>query len=141
MKLLLRKIKKFEKKHYPKFRKNRAYVIFKILILSPIILLILAQRGFNAITIKRADKPDIKMKNIVNGWKNLVIDNPVVERVAIHRANICAECPFAVMSTGVHTVVVDNKTTQIRGLKCSKCGCPLSAKVRSSFDYCPIGKW
>jgi len=141
MKLLFKNIKNFEKKYYPNFRKNKVYVIFKILLLSPIVLVSLLKKGFNTVSIQREDKPDLKLKNIVNGWKNLIIDNPVVERVAIHRANICAECPFAVMSSGVHTLVVDNKTTQIRGMKCSKCGCPLSAKVRSSFDYCPIGKW
>ena len=141
MKLLFKNIKNFEKKYYPNFRKDKVYVIFKILLLSPIVLVSLLKKGFNTVSIQREDKPDLKLKNIVNGWKNLIIDNPVVERVAIHRANICAECPFAVMSSGVHTLVVDNKTTQIRGMKCSKCGCPLSAKVRSSFDYCPIGKW
>ena len=87
------------------------------------------------------NKPKIKLQNIVNGWYNLAVTNPVVERVAMERANICATCPFAEMSSGIHTMVIDNKTTHIRGLKCTKCGCPLSAKVRSSEDYCPIGRW
>lgn len=87
------------------------------------------------------NKPKKKLQNIVNGWYHLAIQNPVVEKVAMERANICATCPFAEMSSGVHTIVIDNKTTHIRGLKCTKCGCPLSAKVRSSKDYCPIGRW
>ena len=93
------------------------------------------------IKLKRKNKPTIVLQNIIAGWTNLMLHNEVAERTAMHRANICAECPAAKFSGGVHTIVVDNRTTQVRGLVCTDCGCPLSAKVRSDGDYCPRGLW
>jgi transcription elongation factor Elf1 len=81
------------------------------------------------------------LQNIVDGWTNLIFPDAVSEELALHRANICAKCPFAQMSSGTYTIVVDNKTKNIRGMSCGKCGCPLSAKVRAKNDSCPIGKW
>lgn len=146
MKVITKSIKKFEKKYLPNVRHKKAYMtIKKIILIPPLLLIDLFSRAINTIKVvvrkKLFNRPKIKLQNIVNGWYNLTIKNAVVERVAMERANICAKCPFAEMSSGIYTAVIDNKTTQIRGLKCTKCGCPLSAKVRSSKDYCPIGKW
>ena len=77
---------KFERKYIPNIRHNKLYIVFKYIVIIPIIFLIY----------------------FING---------------------------------LHTMVVDKKTTQVRGLKCGKCGCPLSAKVRAPQDACPIGKW
>ena len=41
----------------------------------------------------------------------------------------------------IYSVVVDNRTKDIQGMKCGDCGCNLSAKVRSERDNCPRGKW
>lgn len=136
----------FERRYLPNVRKKEWYKIIKFIVTLPITTLLLfayivKTYILDKIKIKRKNKPDIVLKNIIAGWTNLLIDDPVIEEVATHRANICAKCPYAEFVGGIHTVVIDNKTTQIRGLKCGKCGCPLSAKVRSSSDYCPDGRW
>ncbi len=131
-----------ERKHIPNFRRNKHYKIAKVIILTPIVFPVyLIQTGvqyvISKITIKRKDKPDIKLQNIINGWANLIFPDPEMEALAKQRAAICAKCPLAEMVGGVHRVVVDNKTVEVRGLVCTACGCPLSAKVRSKGEYCP----
>lgn len=139
-------IRTMERRYIPKMRKKKAYIITKAIIYFPLAVIIyygseLGRYLMSKLKFKRKGKPDIILKNIIAGWTNLMIDNPVVEEIAMKRANICATCPFVKHSTGVHTIIVDKKTTQIRGMVCGKCGCPLSAKVRSADDYCPAGKW
>ena len=142
----MRSFRNFERKYLPELRLRKWYKVTKAIIVIPFALPLYGiKTGINylisKIRIKRNGKPDIVLQNIVDGWMNLMISDPVVEELAIHRASICAKCPFAEMSTGIHTIVVDSKTKDIRGTKCGKCGCPLSAKVRSKNDRCPIGKW
>lgn len=137
---------KFERKYIPNIRHNKVYIVFKYIIIIPIIFLIYTikmgmQKIKKPIRISRSNKPDIVLSNIIAGWGNLIFTDPQVEALAIQRAAICAKCPFAEVLNGLHTMVVDKKTTQVRGLKCGKCGCPLSAKVRAPQDACPIGKW
>ena len=137
---------KFERKYIPNIRHNKLYIVFKYIVIVPIIFLIYftkmgMQKIKKPIRISRSNKPDIVLSNIIAGWSNLVFTDPQVEALAIQRAAICAKCPFAEILNGLHTIVVDKKTTQVRGLKCGKCGCPLSAKVRAPHDSCPAGKW
>lgn len=139
-------IARFERKYLPNLKNNIYYKYTKLILLAPFLLTIsifiyVFKHIVKRIRIKRKNKPDLVLENIVKGWTNLVLHNEVTEKVAMHRANICAKCPAAVFSGGIHTIVVDNRTTQVRGLKCSDCGCPLSAKVRSDGDYCPRGLW
>lgn len=137
---------KLERKYIPNMRHNKLYIILKYIIATPIVLLLYIAKVLKQ-KLKRhrqnteADKPNIILSNIVAGWGNLIFTDPQVEALAIQRAAICAKCPFAEVLNGLHTMVVDKKTTQVRGLKCGKCGCPLSAKVRAPQDACPIGKW
>ena len=138
------KLKRLERKYIPNMRHNKLYIILKFIVFMPIILLVGAIKIIKHILkkpITRVDKPNIILSNIIAGWSNLVFTDPQVEALAIQRAAICAKCPFAEILNGLHTIVVDKKTTQVRGLKCGKCGCPLSAKVRAPQDACPIGKW
>lgn len=142
----MKTIPRLERKYIPNFRKTKFYKIAKfVLIVIPILPFYWSYRGLkyliSKVTIKRADKPDIILSNIIAGWTNLVLHDAASEALAMKRANICAKCPKAQYSTAVHTIVVDNKTKHIRGMKCGECGCPLSAKVRSAGDRCPIGKW
>lgn len=142
----MRALRNLERKYLPNLRLKKWYKLIKAIIVIPFLLpTYLIKRGFywlvSKVKIKRNGKPDIVLQNIVDGWINLMIPDPVTEELATKRAAICAQCPFAEMSTGVHTIVVDNKTKNIRGTKCGKCGCPLSAKVRSKNDRCPVGKW
>jgi hypothetical protein len=90
---------------------------------------------------QKSEYKRLVLSNIIAGWSNLAFPDPQVEALAKKRAEICASCPFAVFVDGIHTVVKDNKTENIRGLKCGKCGCPLSAKVRAPHDSCPEGRW
>jgi ribosomal protein L37E len=66
-----------------------------------------------------------KFKEIISGWTNLVFHSPEAEKLANERAKICGRCQYNKFSI------------------CSQCGCPLSAKTRSTSatNKCPMGKW
>lgn len=142
----MKQLRILERKYIPKLRYNKWYKMIKFFTLLPLILpYALYVRGFqwivDKIRIRRNGKPDIVLRNILEGWANYAIPNAVTEELAHKRASICAQCPLAQMDSTVHSIVVDNKTKQIRGMVCTGCSCPLSAKVRSSHDSCPKGKW
>ena len=64
-----------------------------------------------------------RVELITDGWKNVIFPNPQAEKLAKARAGICAGCGFNMLNI------------------CTKCSCPLPAKVRSVKDGSPIGKW
>lgn len=64
-----------------------------------------------------------KLKQIIQGWKNLVFKDPEIEKLALKRAEICSTCK--------------NNNASI----CIECGCPLAAKTRSPKETCPIQLW
>ena len=68
-----------------------------------------------------------KVREISEGWKNLLIMDKNVEETAMKRAEICAACPKFSKKLGVPT--------------CAECGCPLAAKTRSTLSECPLKKW
>ena len=148
MKRVFNQINNIERKYIKKqHRKAWWYFWVKVLVLFPLLLLGFCEIGIKHIyvfvtkgRIKREDKPDIVLKNIIDGFAGLAFPNEKTEVLANRRAEICAVCPFAV-SNGIYNIVADNRTKQIQGMKCTKCGCNLSAKVRSVNDYCPEGKW
>ena len=78
------------------------------------------------------------IKQILSGWKKFIIKCEVTESLAKQRAQICSACPNA--RKGKILAFVKDSLTEIEGAYCQKCGCPLSAKVRSN-DICPIQKW
>lgn len=63
-----------------------------------------------------------KLKRIIAGWKNLVFENPEVERIALARIKVCASCKY-LSRLGI----------------CKQCGCPIKAKARSLEETCT--KW
>lgn len=68
----------------------------------------------------------IKIKLILQGWKNLVLDlfSDIKYRNEFNeRIKICKEC-----------------TNNLWGM-CIICNCILSAKTRAEDAECPIGKW
>lgn len=144
---LTKKIRQWERRYIPNQRRKGWYVIVKSIILLPIILVGTGATLFHNFVIKkirfkRDGKPDIILENIIAGWSNLIFGNPAVEQMAIKRAKICAECPSAKYSGGIYYITtIDQKTKEVKGLKCGECGCALSAKVRSVGDTCPLGKW
>jgi hypothetical protein len=75
-----------------------------------------------------------KLARIYDGWKNFIFLSPTIEELAKVRANICAACPYAVYS--FWTQAIGDNLQEIKGLKCDKCNCPISAKVRSVKEEC-----
>lgn len=81
----------------------------------------------------------MKIENIISGWTNYIIPDPLVNEEAKKRAAVCAGCPFA--KEGTFTALLRDGIKDIEGLYCSACTCPLSAKVRSKREKCPKNKW
>ena len=140
-------IKRFERKYLPKARKKTWYRMLKFVVFFclipgtlPIAFCVWIWKKILSVRFTRKDKPDIVLQNIVDGFANLIGNDPEVEKVAIERAKVCAACPFA-EKFGLYSVVIDNRTKQIQGMKCSRCGCNLSGKVRTMHDICPENKW
>ena len=64
-----------------------------------------------------------KLKEILEGWKNVIWENPRIEKLAMDRAIICGDCSYNINNT------------------CKLCGCPLLSKTRSEYSKCPKGLW
>ena len=64
-----------------------------------------------------------RLQRIIEGLKNYVFRDPEVEQIAKYRALRCATCDFNKMEI------------------CSKCNCAIPAKIRSTEEQCPIGRW
>jgi len=137
-----------------KARRKKGYQTFKFWFLLPAMLIVAAlewleikgqsiSKYFRRKQKKKSEKnPEYKIKitNIIDGFAGLAFPNKQTEEMATKRAEICAGCSHA-KSFGAYSVIVDNKTKSIQGMKCNLCGCSLSAKVRSKNDSCPDGKW
>jgi Zn ribbon nucleic-acid-binding protein len=80
-----------------------------------------------------------KLNNIVRGWAGYVWETPEVKALAEKRAVACADCPNA--EWGLIAQLLEDDVTTIKGLKCSMCDCPLSTKLRSKEEVCPLAKW
>jgi len=144
VKQVARSIRGLERRVIPNFRNHSAYkVLWFIVIGLPLLLLssIEYSMGWIARMLQPKSEIQTKLHNILNGWTNLAFPDPKVEALATKRASICAQCPAATFSGTAYAVVVDNKTSMIRGMSCSDCGCPLSTKVRAVDDSCPRQKW
>ncbi|RZJ63156.1 MAG: hypothetical protein EOO45_21810 [Flavobacterium sp.] len=76
--------------------------------------------------------------SIISGWRNFIDKSEVTEKVAMKRASICAQCEYA--KKGKLLLFLKDSLSEIEGMYCSDCGCPLSPKVRSN-DNCPNDKW
>ena len=135
-------------------RRKKGYQTFKFWFLLPAMLIVtvlewLEIKGQNISKyfkqkkrkkLERNPEYKIKITNIIDGFAGLAFPNKQTEEMATKRAEICAGCPHA-KAFGAYSVIVDNKTKSIQGMKCDLCGCSLSAKVRSRNDSCPDGKW
>lgn len=80
-----------------------------------------------------------KLTNILKGWGNYVFPKKEVEQLAKARAEICARCPHA--EKGKYEVIREGRIREIAGMICSLCACPLSTKLRSPEETCPINRW
>lgn len=70
---------------------------------------------------------DKKVKEIYEGWKNLLIPDEEIEMIAKTRIDICNACPFK-----QEMLLIDC---------CSLCHCPIVSKARSLDSECPKGFW
>jgi hypothetical protein len=72
----------------------------------------------------------MKIENIIDGWQNFMMPTDGCENLAKYRAVHCVGCEHAKKSN-LLKVFVKDKFETISGYICSKCKCPLSAKLRS----------
>lgn len=141
MKTFFRYINGWEKQYLSKeIRKSRWYFWLKLLLLWPAVLVGAIERAIINYKKPKQDKPPVVLANIVSGFANLAFPNKDVEEMAMKRAAICSVCPAA-KKTGIYSIVKDKRTAKIQGMKCSDCGCNLSAKVRAVADHCPRNNW
>ena len=73
-------------------------------------------------TVAKRKRND-QLKNILAGWRNVVVRDPEVERLAQTRGEVCLKCPHRKL------------------IVCGKCGCPLKAKLRAPDANCPDNRW
>jgi hypothetical protein len=81
----------------------------------------------------------MKIENILSGWENFISKNEVTEELARERATHCAGCPN--LKRGMLLAFIKDDLKEIEGHYCKICKCPLSAKLRSINEECPIQKW
>ena len=136
-----------ERKHIPHARHWWSYFFIKVVLLYPMLTPLMIVESVPSASkavfqlIKSITQKTSKLNAIVDGWTNWAFPSPQVEALARKRAAICAVCPAAKYSGGVHMVVRRGKADTVRGMVCGDCRCPLSAKVRSGNDSGPRGKW
>ncbi len=66
-----------------------------------------------------------ELKDIVEGWKNFIFNDPVTEEIGKQRISICMRCDqYSKL----------NKS-------CRVCGCFMLAKVRIKNKSCPLKLW
>ena len=80
-----------------------------------------------------------KLKSIIKGWSNYINPDPNVEAVAMERAKICSECNHS--KNGWYAYFMEDEVTEIKGMVCGLCSCPLSTLLRSRDEKCKIDLW
>lgn len=80
-----------------------------------------------------------KLGNILNGWQNFIAKSEVTELEAVERAKHCIEC--VELKEGRLLNLIKDDLKEIEGFYCGVCYCPLSAKLRSKNETCPLKKW
>lgn len=81
----------------------------------------------------------MKIKNILNGWKNFIEKSEVSEHLAVQRALHCVDCKE--LKKGKLLSFINDELKEIEGNYCNKCKCPISAKIRSENETCPKNLW
>jgi hypothetical protein len=81
----------------------------------------------------------MQISNILNGWQNFLAKSEVTELLAEHRAVNCLVCPY--LKKGKLLAFIKDDLKEIEGHYCDLCKCPLSAKIRSENETCPLGEW
>ena len=81
----------------------------------------------------------MQISNILNGWQNFIAKSEVSEKLAKERAAECAKCTHA--KKGKLLAFIKDDLKEIEGYYCDLCKCPLSAKLRSELETCPLELW
>jgi hypothetical protein len=81
----------------------------------------------------------VQISNILNGWQNFIAKSEVSEKLAKERAAKCAQCPHA--KKGKLLAFIKDDLKEIESFYCDICICPLSARVRSELETCPLDLW
>ena len=81
----------------------------------------------------------MQIYNILDGWKNFISKSEVSEELAKQRAEHCLNC--VELKKGGITAFINDDFKEIEGYYCNNCKCPLSAKLRSKKEKCPLKKW
>jgi hypothetical protein len=79
-----------------------------------------------------------QISNIIDGWDSYLKGE--TSPIAIERAKVCIKCVHAIKGF-FEKFMPDETLKRVQGLKCGKCNCPLSAKLRSQDEKCPLNKW
>lgn len=66
-----------------------------------------------------------KIRNIITGWKNLIVEDKLLTPLFEQRFQTCNNCPG------------DNNKLNV----CVLCGCFIPAKCRSPEENCPASYW
>lgn len=71
---------------------------------------------------------------ILEGVRNTILRDELVEDIARMRRNICDQCEY---------LDTKGKECAVKGTQpcCGDCGCSLTFKTRSLSSDCPQGKW
>lgn len=77
--------------------------------------------------------------NILQGWQNFLFKSEVTEKLAEERAEHCAKCTH--LKYGSMLTMVKDNLKEIESHYCAKCACPISAKIRTKKETCPVSKW
>lgn len=80
-----------------------------------------------------------KIDSIIQGWSNFIDKSDVTEDLAKQRAMACSPCPSA--KRGKLLAFIKDDLKQVEGIYCKECQCPLSAKIRSQKETCPLNRW
>lgn len=81
----------------------------------------------------------MNIKNILNGWVNFIEKSEVTEAMAEKRALECAKCVHC--KEGKLLALIKDDLKEVEGFYCGLCYCPISPKIRSELETCPVNKW
>ena len=70
-----------------------------------------------------------KLVEIARAWITAANPSPEEEQRAMSRSKICDDCPSKAYND------------HLKFEYCSECGCPLSKKIYSPINSCPLNKW
>jgi hypothetical protein len=81
----------------------------------------------------------MSVNKILKGWKNFIVKSEVTEELAVQRALNCVDC--VELKKGGLLSFLNDDLKEIQGHYCNICKCPLSAKLRSLNEKCPLNKF